>query len=251
MNLDFENIDQLFEDSLEGLELKPSAQVKTQVQKKMFWHNAFTNTYFRVALALVLLLTVAGSYMLLNNPQESQNTEMVAVSTEPIQVNTPVDADLEKKINIIEENQALDSQEEVNILVEDNSETQANTKPVVETKVVSDFENNNPRNNTTNNNTLNTTDAEESKSQNQDDVAFAENNKTVAEIPESKTTAAKITSTKLVQGKTINQSESVIVSDEAKPSNKQALPTADYQQNKIFRNSSITLLEARINFALW
>ena len=67
MNLDFENIDQLFEDSLDGLELKPSAQVKTQVQKGMFWHNTFTNTYFRVALALVFLLTVAGSFFLFNN----------------------------------------------------------------------------------------------------------------------------------------------------------------------------------------
>ena len=36
-----DNIDQLFEDSLENLEITPHAHVKQQIQKKMFWHNLF------------------------------------------------------------------------------------------------------------------------------------------------------------------------------------------------------------------
>lgn len=62
MNLDFENIDQLFEDSLEGMEITPSPKVKLMVQQNMFWQNAVKSLFFKAGLSIVTLMSVAGAF---------------------------------------------------------------------------------------------------------------------------------------------------------------------------------------------
>ncbi len=226
MNLDFDNIDQLFENSLNDLELKPSGQVKTQIQKKMFWHNTFKNTYFRISLALLLLLTIAGSSFLLKNSQENKNTEIN-------QTNTSVIANTIRKEQTKNNSEILESQTTA-------IATPTNTVTII--KGSSDLENKNSKINK-----LNIKQLKESESKILDKADLIKHNT----IPAVKETAIPTSSTKIAQDKTINQSESVIVSEETKSNNQQVLPTDDYQQKESFGNSSIALLEARINFTLW
>jgi len=70
MNLDFENIDQLFDDSLENMELTPSARVKANIQKKMFWHNMLKNVYVKSS-AVFLITGIVTCLILCNNSLEA------------------------------------------------------------------------------------------------------------------------------------------------------------------------------------
>jgi len=48
MNVDLNNIDDMFFDSLENIEVKPSATVKEKIKKRMFYHNLMKNIYLQM-----------------------------------------------------------------------------------------------------------------------------------------------------------------------------------------------------------
>ncbi len=83
MNLDLNNIDQLFEDSLEGMELTPSDNVKSQIKKAMFWHNAYKNNYVRISVVL-LLIAIVGLIYFPNEDTKIQKPEIIINKTPQI-----------------------------------------------------------------------------------------------------------------------------------------------------------------------
>ncbi len=48
MNVDLNNIDDMFFNSLENIEVKPSATVKEKIKKRMFYHNLMKNIYLQI-----------------------------------------------------------------------------------------------------------------------------------------------------------------------------------------------------------
>lgn len=93
MNLDFENIDQLFEDSLEGMEITPSPNVKLMVQQNMFWSNAVRSLLFKAGLSVVALMSVTGAIWYANSTEadaeeilneKDQQTEIVIEASLPV-----------------------------------------------------------------------------------------------------------------------------------------------------------------------
>ena len=59
MNLNLENIDDLFLDSLETMEITPSPSVKQNVKKRMFYRNIIKGTYFKIVSASIILLILS------------------------------------------------------------------------------------------------------------------------------------------------------------------------------------------------
>jgi len=72
MNLNLENIDNLFRDNLETMEITPSPSVKPVIKKRMFYRNLIKGTYFRIAsTAIVLLIVGSASFFILSNNNNS------------------------------------------------------------------------------------------------------------------------------------------------------------------------------------
>jgi len=212
MNLDFENIDQLFEDSLEGLELTPSAQVKTQVQKKMFWHNASKNIFVRANITLLLILILVGSFLLFNDPKDNQNKDVSAINIEQIQVNASNHKNLNiNKTPIKNTNRQIGNNSESLATQTHNLSSLSNSK-----LISSNIAKNNSKERTSNHSNLNTKSQEKLKAQNQ----------------------------------TTNKSELSKVSEEKKSTPKQVLPSTNYQEKEDLDKTNINFLLAKSDASL-
>jgi len=83
-----DDIDKLFENDLQNLELSPSSVVKKQIQKKMFWRNF--SKRFSAYIYILLLLSLVGAIWLvipnsINTNTLSENLEKkILTKQEPI-----------------------------------------------------------------------------------------------------------------------------------------------------------------------
>ena len=95
MNLNLENIDELFQDNLEAMEITPSPSVKQAVKKRMFYRNIIKGTYFKIAsTAIVLLIVGTASFFVLSNNNvddknisSSQIAEISTIGNSKIEIN--------------------------------------------------------------------------------------------------------------------------------------------------------------------
>lgn len=86
MNLNLENIDDLFRDSIETVEITPSPSVKEGVKKRMFYRNLIKGTYFKIA-SSVIVLSIIGTVVFFNindnytnNIAQNQSTNISTIS---------------------------------------------------------------------------------------------------------------------------------------------------------------------------
>lgn len=149
MNLDFENIDQLFENSLEGMELTPSSSVKALLKKKMFWYNAFKSIYVQLSLSAFVLTSVVGVVLWVTNTAEPSVVNLDPVNAKEITLelnefdqlsnkNNGAESDnVSFNLNSISENATEklvdDTKEEVNI--DENSGISNNIPEIIQENV--------------------------------------------------------------------------------------------------------------------
>ncbi len=72
MNLNLENIDNLFRDNLETMEITPSPSVKQAIKKRMYYRNIIKATYFKVASTLIAI-SIIGTIIFLYTPDKNIN----------------------------------------------------------------------------------------------------------------------------------------------------------------------------------
>jgi len=127
MNLNLENIDNLFQDNLETMEITPSPSVKQAVKKRMFYRNIIKGTYFKLAsTAIVLLIVGTASFFVLSNNNvddknisSSQITKISTIGNTEIEIN---DISSNKTNNKTEVNKP----ETKNIITSNNKKTEKN-----------------------------------------------------------------------------------------------------------------------------
>ena len=111
MNVDLNNIDNLFLDSLENIEVKPSAKVKEKIKKRMFYHNLMKNIYLQlsvVAISTAILTSLIWFYTTngYNNIAEIINTK-VEQNVSVKQLNNAEAKNTIQKTNSIKNNNKL------------------------------------------------------------------------------------------------------------------------------------------------
>ena len=167
MKIDFENIDQLFEDSLTDLDLTPSKAVKPTVMKKMFWHNVFVNTYVRISVLSIILLTVGASFFYFNSNNVKDVDLLMQTEVEPDIVETQIQ-NSKQEINIVDENNLNKSIASESIyLSEITTEKKLKAKPEIQKQESNLSDNTSPdillKSNNGLNKTVSDTKAEETK----------------------------------------------------------------------------------------
>jgi len=75
MNLNLENIDNLFRDNLETMEITPSLSVKQAIQKRMYYRNIIKATYFKIASTIISILII-GTIIFLYTPDKNINQDI-------------------------------------------------------------------------------------------------------------------------------------------------------------------------------
>ena len=106
-----DNIDQLFEDSLENLELTPSSHVKQQIQKRLFWHNLFSRKKGLLMMILLGLIITPFVYEIASGDAQSSS---INSSTDKSTVLQASESNLlPQKENIIKSNKPKNNNEQL------------------------------------------------------------------------------------------------------------------------------------------
>jgi len=87
MNVDLNNIDDLFFDSLENIEVKPSATVKENIKKRMFYHNLIKNTYLQMATFAFFTIMLTSFIWFYTNSSINNIAETIDTTNKTIKVN--------------------------------------------------------------------------------------------------------------------------------------------------------------------
>ena len=98
MNVDLNNIDDLFFDSLENIEVKPSATVKEKIKKRMFYHNLMKNIYLQMGTFAFFTIMLTSFIWFYTNSSINNIAENVDATNKTIKIND------NKTNNIIIEN---------------------------------------------------------------------------------------------------------------------------------------------------
>jgi len=138
MNVDFENIDQLFEDSLEGMEITPSSGVKLAIQKKMFLHNTLKNVFVRISLVILLIASIGCSFVCFDSVNAPTIEEQFLLKENTVNSNYQSKSNRNSKIIIeTKSNNSLNKQEQVvaEIHSQENKPNQVNKEPIKKERV--------------------------------------------------------------------------------------------------------------------
>ena len=133
MNLNLENIDNLFQDNLETMEITPSPSVKQAIKKRMYYRNIVKATYFKVA-SSVIVLSIIATIILLNTPDKNINETIANNQNTKISTTSIIDNnnDNSKEVNLqeIKTSDKINDTKEVSRTNNSNEEIIIAEKPV-------------------------------------------------------------------------------------------------------------------------
>jgi opacity protein-like surface antigen len=96
MNINLENIDELFRDNLDTMEIKPSPSVKENVKRGMYYRNLIKKTYFKTGLSIVIISLISTLVFInLNNSSnnkiaQNNNVELKQINSTDLSENSPI-----------------------------------------------------------------------------------------------------------------------------------------------------------------